>query len=112
MLPPTRLVEILFRLQEGKCFHCGTEMSNMVYTVDNRSGWTREHITPRAHGGGNTKNIVLSCAPCNKNRGTKMLSDVAVIMAVRLANKAWSLVGNKSYTVTYKDGSTFYYGDK
>lgn len=53
--------------QDGLCHYCGIEMT---MTRQRHNTCTREHVIPRAHGGGNHKeNIVGACAVCNNARG-------------------------------------------
>lgn len=50
-------VELQYRSQKGKCWHCGKDL-NYMYHVD--------HLIPIAKGGTNwPNNIVCSCAKCN-----------------------------------------------
>lgn len=57
-----------FLKQGGTCYYC----DNPIY------GGVREnveHVIPKSKGGGNNKgNLVLACAPCNKEKNTSLLS--------------------------------------
>lgn len=56
-------VELQYRSQRGKCWHCGKEL-NGVYHVD--------HLIPLDKGGTNyANNIVCSCKKCNLSKGGK-----------------------------------------
>ena len=53
--------------QEAKCYYCLESLRTRRVNV--------EHIVPMSRGGQNTrKNMVLSCADCNKEKGRKLLS--------------------------------------
>ena len=79
------LTDLLYKAQEGKCFHC---LGLMHRTNDSFSpwfGWTREHIFARANGGkGLANNVVLAHKTCNNRRGHRWPTDVEVVRTVRL----------------------------
>jgi 5-methylcytosine-specific restriction endonuclease McrA len=47
------------------CVYCGILLT--------RSTLTRDHVVPRAHGGGGGENLVPSCGPCNRAKGCRTL---------------------------------------
>lgn len=52
--------------QHALCYYCKITLKDKRVNV--------EHIIPMSKGGTNKyKNLVLSCAPCNKEKGSKML---------------------------------------
>ena len=69
---PTRdkasLVNRLWVVQSGRCFHCGEAMLMGVASNHGR-GWSREHIFPVSRGGRNAGNVVLAHRKCNSARG-------------------------------------------
>lgn len=59
---PTRRKQFLHDLTQGKCFHCGMELSILEMTVD--------HLYPKSLGGTDARtNLVPSCGPCNFAKG-------------------------------------------
>ncbi len=62
---PRTAVQVWIR-DEGKCFHCQTELTPETLTFD--------HVIPVSHGGRSyAKNLVLSCNRCNRRRGNQPL---------------------------------------
>lgn len=56
-----------FLRQGGTCYYCHEPLWLSRINV--------EHIKPRSKGGDNNwANMVLACAPCNKDKGSKLLS--------------------------------------
>lgn len=54
-----------WKLQDGKCFYCKVSLREKIHNV--------EHIIPQSWWGEtNAKNIVLSCQPCNKQKGSNL----------------------------------------
>lgn len=52
----------IYKRENRRCFWCDTPLR-----FENS---TRDHIVTRSNGGGNTMdNYVLSCSPCNNERG-------------------------------------------
>ena len=81
----------LFLAQRGLCFHC---RKPMIYAPSDRkkglSGrrYNRDHLVPVSKGGGNHgRNIVLTHASCNRDRGN---ADPTQEMFDR-AEKIWAL---------------------
>lgn len=57
-----------FLKQGGTCYYCDTPLNGVRQNV--------EHIVPKSKGGTNHKsNLVLSCSDCNKDKGTKLLTN-------------------------------------
>jgi len=53
--------------QGAKCYYCRTSLVNRRINV--------EHVTPLSRGGQtSSRNMVISCAPCNKDKGSKFLA--------------------------------------
>lgn len=68
-----------FLKQGGLCFYCEEYMPFTRINV--------EHIVPRSRGGSNKpENLVLSCSVCNKEKGSRMLSE-AEILALKHRSK-------------------------
>jgi len=63
---------LLFVLQKGRCAICGRPMDKIRGTAQNPSGWTVEHVVPRADGGGRESNLVLTHSACNNKKGGDM----------------------------------------
>ncbi len=58
--------------QNHRCCYCGHRMLKHVYkngVRTPRNAITRDHITPRTHGGTNQDNLVAACSQCNGLRG-------------------------------------------
>jgi hypothetical protein len=54
----------------NECHYCG-EQTNSI--PNSKQQATKEHVVPRAFGGGNTmENYVLACSECNNERGTTL----------------------------------------
>lgn len=50
----------LHRHQKGRCYWCFCEVEPVTASID--------HVIPRSLGGRGSKNLVLSCKPCNKEK--------------------------------------------
>lgn len=58
-------LELQFRSQRGKCWHCGKKLKG--------KHWHADHLTPLSRGGSNApENIVVSCPNCNLSKGAKL----------------------------------------
>ena len=58
-----RTRELLFKDQGGRCMYCGRRMESSYFEI--------EHKIPEARGGSSSiSNLQLTCAPCNKRKGT------------------------------------------
>lgn len=54
--------KLVWKRDKGCCFYCGIKLSWESKTAD--------HVIPRSKGGSSRAwNIVLSCLPCNQNKG-------------------------------------------
>ncbi len=97
-------VGILYLVQKGKCFYCGSNMDSQPNSLGNVTGWTREHVWPHCAGGMNEGNIVLSCLECNTEKSARrpLLIDVARTAAI------WGLAELEIFKlgkiVEYKNG--------
>jgi 5-methylcytosine-specific restriction endonuclease McrA len=60
-------VPILYEMQKGLCFYCGTEMLNKPWShkYENPWGYTKDHFLPKSKGCHIKRNMVLACYPCN-----------------------------------------------
>lgn len=57
-----------FRLQDGKCFYCNADLSELDFHL--------EHKHPLSRGGTNTPdNVVFACPPCNFSKNAKTLDE-------------------------------------
>lgn len=52
------------------CAYCNVELT--------RTSLTRDHVTPRSAGGGPGDNLVPSCGPCNRAKGSDSLLEFLV----------------------------------
>jgi 5-methylcytosine-specific restriction endonuclease McrA len=58
-------IELQFKSQNGRCWHCGKKISSDNYHLD--------HLVPLARGGKHDpRNIVISCPHCNLSKGAKL----------------------------------------
>lgn len=56
----------MLQRQNFKCFYCNCDLSNQKANI--------EHIVPVKAGGSNhSSNLVMSCSPCNKAKGNKVI---------------------------------------
>lgn len=63
----------LFARDDYTCQYCGRHRS----ALRGRQFLTRDHIVPRARGGQNGwDNVVTACSPCNNRKGDRSLSEV------------------------------------
>tara|TARA_Y100000034_G_C6904889_1_gene419571 strand:- start:3700 stop:4170 length:471 start_codon:yes stop_codon:yes gene_type:complete len=63
---PTR--KNLYIRDRGTCQYCGDKLTYENSTID--------HVLPKSKGGEDKwENIVLACAPCNYQKGSKLLAD-------------------------------------
>lgn len=64
---------VMWELQGRRCFHCGGEMGGKTFLQKRReNGYTRDHLVPRASGGGVIGNIVLAHERCNTAKAAKL----------------------------------------
>jgi len=65
----------------GKCFYCSKELP--------REEMTKDHLTPRCLGGKTVYiNLVPSCEPCNKAKGTRPPTEEELKRAERMRKEA------------------------
>lgn len=66
-------LERLSEPQNHRCCYCGHRMvkyTHKQYLTIPRNAVTRDHVKPKAHGGGNGINLVAACSLCNSLRGS------------------------------------------
>lgn len=88
---------IFLDAQERRCFGCGCQIKNEMAgkpaseAKKKIRAATWEHVVPLSRGGHNTIcNLVLSCSPCNFERGGRMPTEREWQDAHRII---WSVVG-------------------
>lgn len=71
LVNPSGLLQALWNIQRGECFHCGKPMHFVIAAnLPKNQMATRDHIFPRCvRGKGLLNNIVLAHAKCNHDRG-------------------------------------------
>lgn len=95
---------VMWRRQRGLCHYCKTRtvvlsgLSSYVLnwkagTVATKFGVfrvaTTEHLIPRCHGGRSTsKNLVMACLPCNRDRGKIAQASIAALRKSRRAQSS------------------------
>ncbi len=63
----SRYTDLVVRDGEA-CFYCGTKLTQASATI--------EHLLARVHGGPDKiENLVLACAPCNKQAGNRPVAE-------------------------------------
>ena len=63
---PKALKEELYKMQNGRCAICGKLMNKHSYDIDNKNGYTVDHIIPLKRGGNNRlENLRLTHYDCN-----------------------------------------------
>ena len=63
----------LWSRDKGECQYCSKKITIGKSTID--------HVIPKSRGGKHEwKNIVLSCAPCNQKKGSRLLGDTNMIL--------------------------------
>lgn len=68
--------------QNAKCFYCRISLKGRRTNV--------EHIIPKSRGGtNNPSNLVISCAPCNKQKGSKLLDKTYIDKQRKKVKKDW-----------------------
>ena len=66
----------VFKRDKFKCQYCGAEAPATLLQVD--------HVTSRRDGGGDSLlNLMTSCAPCNRGKGARQLSDDSAVAKQR-----------------------------
>lgn len=66
---PTLTNRALFRRDQNVCGYCGEQFSHTELT--------RDHVIPRAKGGKDKwENVVSACSPCNKFKDDNLLEDI------------------------------------
>ena len=57
-----------------ECVYCGVKLECSVCNPNTNSPATRDHVWPKIRGGTNIlENLVLSCRPCNMEKGSNIL---------------------------------------
>ena len=80
-LPFTR--KNLIRRDLSRCQYCGKQPGQAQLSVD--------HVIPRSKGGGTSwENCVLACLRCNRRKGTKLASEVGMILLQEPKPPTWS----------------------
>jgi len=65
---------VLFARDGWRCGYCGSGTSKL----------TLDHIVPRSRGGESVwENVVASCAPCNRRKGNRLLTETEMALRVR-----------------------------
>lgn len=68
--------EAIFLAHGNNCYYCGCGLDESNFTVD--------HIIPRSKGGDNgLNNMVPCCRTCNTAKGSKILSQFRLSMAIK-----------------------------
>jgi hypothetical protein len=81
--PPfgTSIIERAMIFQAGRCYLCTCKFDMSEHKRPGRA--TRDHVTPRARGGRDDRNIMLACADCNVEKGDRLPTpDELAILAV------------------------------
>lgn len=84
----------LYELQDGCCFYCSQHMR--PYPWRNKQakqliGYTRDHVTPQAHGGVDRLNIVLACYSCNTEKDNRVPTETELVQC-RLLYCGYTLI--------------------
>jgi len=78
--------EFIFARDKGRCFWCSRDVSNdpNVWPIPMNLA-TVDHIVPQSMGGRKnaTSNMVLSCMPCNLDRGDTPADEYLAVIAKR-----------------------------
>lgn len=62
----------LWIAQGAACFICEHHMDPKPYhRVRSPNGWTKEHVNPRARGGGDDRNLTLTHHKCNSYKSDR-----------------------------------------
>ncbi len=65
---------VLFARDDWRCGYCGSSTGKL----------TLDHIVPRSRGGESVwENVVASCAPCNRRKGDRLLTETEMALRVR-----------------------------
>lgn len=68
--------------QSARCFYCNCDLSHKRINV--------EHIIPMSKGGKtSSNNMVISCAPCNKEKGSKLIAKNVIEKKIKKAAKRY-----------------------
>ncbi|QDP58788.1 MAG: putative HNH endonuclease [Prokaryotic dsDNA virus sp.] len=82
-IPMSDRLEVARR--DGCCFHCR----------DKDGPWEIDHLQPVSAGGGNDlDNLVLSCIPCNRRKGSKSHSRFLDELSQGLSVRVVAFLGN------------------
>lgn len=95
------LIRSLLEVQNRQCFYCRGELNDYAYRYGrNDSGWTRDHVMPRARGGGEFKNVVLACGPCNQRKGCRVPDPYVLGRARHVWTAAAEMLGVPTATIS------------
>jgi|GEM_PF-1351656 len=83
----------LLAVQDGRCFYCAVEFDGPAGRGRWKpAAWTREHLYPKSQGFRLENNCVLSCAKCNRNKGSRTPGKNEVQRAYLVMQKAMRLM--------------------
>ncbi len=72
----------LYRRDRYTCQYCGARPGQQELSID--------HIVPRSRGGTSTwQNCVLACMPCNRRKGSRLLTEVGLRLLSSPAKPNW-----------------------
>lgn len=75
----------LYALQKQSCFYCLKRLDNIGHdSTTAKNGYTRDHFFPRSWGNGLRGNTVLSCAKCNRKKGSTLPSTDEIMKFLHL----------------------------
>jgi 5-methylcytosine-specific restriction endonuclease McrA len=75
----------VWRRDEGRCRFCGVTLTRSEFTLD--------HLLPRSKGGPDWDiNLVVSCSPCNNQKGDKTLEEAGM-----------ELIGNQAFRDVWRE---------
>lgn len=74
----------VFARDGHRCAYCGRGATG-------KHPLTIDHVTPRAHGGGNTwDNTVAACDPCNQRKRDRTLREAGMVLRVEPYAPTWA----------------------
>lgn len=101
----------LFARDEYTCMYCGRHRSELRA----RQFLTRDHILPRARGGANTwQNVVTSCSPCNNRKRDRLPAEagMSLLTVPREPNYVHLVWVVRRVTDTQEKYIRMFYGDR
>lgn len=73
-------------VKTGKCYYCGEPLLGRGHRSNKfprGNRYTKDHVVPKAMGGGGEGNYVAACEICNQEKGALSVDEYRAVVAMR-----------------------------